>query len=145
MLWGKVLKGRTPGRRKQASLQRAKAATLVMIASNPELAGAGLRLVWPQLHEVEETPLKNGKTRTTVTYADREQCTAELVRKVMGAKSLEDLAEVTAEALATAILAKPEAVAQADRIRWSVPYSVQKDVKKLLAGDLKALRARTAK
>ena len=145
VLWGKVLKARTPGRRKQASLQRAKAATLVMIASNPELAGAGLRLVWPQLREVEEKQLKNGKTRTTVAYADREQCTAELLRKVMGAKSLEDLAEVSAEAIATAILAKPEAVAQADRLRWSVPYSVQKDVKKLLAGDLKALRARTAK
>ena len=84
VLWGKVLKLRTPGRRKRASLQRAKAAMLVMIASNEDLAGAGLRLVWPQLQEVEETELKNGKTRRTVTYADRAQCTAALVEKVNG-------------------------------------------------------------
>jgi ParB/RepB/Spo0J family partition protein len=138
----KIARGCLSSRRKKATLQRAKAAALILIDQNPELAGAGLRLVWPSLSQVDTRTLKSGAKRTAVTYADKAQSTETLVKKVMQARSVEEVHELLAEAMELAMLANGNAVANSRRITWLIPCGVRDEVRKLLAGDLKALRGR---
>jgi ParB/RepB/Spo0J family partition protein len=100
----KQLLARTGARRKQHGLARSKAIALLFIEANPNLAGRGLRLTLPGLRELEVKELKSGKERKKVIYADAEQCTAELIRRVNSASTEAQVNEVLAEAI---VAAKP--------------------------------------
>ena len=141
-LSGKQFKARTEANRKQRSLARFKAVAAVLVADNPKLAGRGLRLVLPALQNVETKTLKSGKPSTKVTYADAEQCTAELLRRVDAAASVEEGLEVLAEAFVAAELADESQLPQSKRIYWTPPLSAQKALKKHLAADIKAVKPR---
>ena len=69
------MKRRGAQSRKAHRLNRAKVLARRVLADNPQLAGAGLRLVMPQLREVEKTTLKNGSERLKVTHKGAEECT----------------------------------------------------------------------
>jgi len=138
-LAGKLLKARTAGRRKQHGLARAKAISLLVIGDNPELAGRGLRLTLPRLQDVELKELKSGKESRKVTYADAEQCKAELIRRVNAASTEAQVNEVMAEAIVAAILVDEHQLPQSKRIRWSLGDG---KVERLLAQDIKAARPR---
>ena len=139
-LSGKLFKARTAARRKQQSLARAKAVAQILVADNPELAGRGLRLVLPQLQDIEVKELKSGEKRTKVSYADAEQCTEELERRIEAAASADQVLEVMSEALIAALLADEHQLPQSKRIRWYPPFEAK--VEKLLASDMKAARPR---
>jgi ParB family chromosome partitioning protein len=141
-LSGKQFKVRTPANRKQRSLARFKAVAAVLVADNPKLAGRGLRLVLPALQNVEAKELKSGKPSTKVTYADSQQCTAELLRRIDAAASVEEGLEVLAEAFVAAELADDEQLPQSKRIYWSPPRDAEKALKKHLSTDIKAVRPR---
>jgi len=141
-LSGKQFKDRTAANRKQRSLARFKAVAAVLIADNSKLAGRGLRLTLPALQNVETKELKSGKPSTKVTYADAEQCTAELWRRVDAAASVEEGLEVLAEALVAAQLADEDELPESKRISWTPPMSAQKALKKHLAADIKAAKPR---
>jgi ParB/RepB/Spo0J family partition protein len=141
-LSGKQFKGRTPANRKQRSLARFKAVAAVLVADNPKLAGSGLRLVLPALQNVETKELKSGKKSTKVTYADSQHCTAELLRRIDAAASVEEGLEVLAEALVAAELADDEQLPQPKRIYWSPPSGAEKALKKYLSTDIKAVKPR---
>ena len=80
---GNLLKRRGSASRKQFALARVKAMAITLITDNPTLAARGLRLVTSQLQEVEVKELKTtGKTKEKVSYADAEQSTAYLVKRV---------------------------------------------------------------
>ena len=80
-----LLKRRGSASRKQFALARVKAMAIALITDNPTLAARGLRLVTSQLQEVEVKQLKTtGKTKEKVSYADAEQSTAYLVKRVDG-------------------------------------------------------------
>jgi ParB family chromosome partitioning protein len=138
-LSGKLFKGRTEARRKQQSLTRAKAVGLTLVADNPQLAGRGLRLVLPQLQDVEVKELKSGEMRTKVSYADAEQCTEELARRIEKATSANEVLEVLSEALVAAMLADEHQLPQTKRIYWHSPSTA---AEKLLGSDVKAVRPR---
>jgi ParB/RepB/Spo0J family partition protein len=138
-LAGKLLKARTAAHRKQHGLARAKAIALLVIGDNPELAGRGLRLTLPGLQDVEVKELKSGKKSTKVTYADAEQCKAELIRRVNAASTEAQVNEVMAEAIVAAILVDEDQLPQSKRIRW---FLGDGKVEKLLASDIKAARPR---
>jgi ParB/RepB/Spo0J family partition protein len=133
-----ILKGRTAARRKQQSLARAKALATVFIYDNRDLAGRGLRLVLPQLRDTEVKTLKSGEERSKVKYADGEQCTAELRRRVDVARTSDEVVEVLAEALLAGILADEHELPQTKRIHWGT--RVQSELEKTLASDIKALK-----
>lgn len=141
-LSGKQFKGRTAANRKQRSLARLKAVAAVLVADNPKLAGRGLRLVLPALQNVETKTLKSGKPSTKVTYADAEQCTAELLRRVDAAATVEEGLEVLAEALVAAELADESQLPQSKRIYWTPPMGAEKALKTHLAADIKAVKPR---
>lgn len=141
-LSAKQFKGRTPANRRQRSLARFKAVAAVLVADNPKLAGRGLRLVLPGLQNVETKELKSGKPSTKVTYADAEQCTAELLRRIEAAASVEEGLEVLTEALVAAELADERQLPQSKRISWTPPSGAEKALKKHLCADIKAARPR---
>jgi ParB/RepB/Spo0J family partition protein len=141
-LSGKQFKSRTSANRKRRSLARFNAVAAVLVADNPKLAGRGLRLVLPALQNVEPKELKSGKKTTKITYADAEQCTAELLRRIDTAASVEEGLEVLAEALVAAELADENQLPQSKRIYWTPPSGAEKALKKHLAADIKAVRPR---
>ncbi len=122
----------------QFSLARAKALAAILIDDNPRLAGRGLRLVLPELQEIEVKPLKSGGQRTKVSFADAEQCKAELLSRVDAATTPERVLEVLGEALVSGLVADERELPQSQRIHWSTP--VRSRVEKLLASDIKVLR-----
>lgn len=135
-----LLKKRTPARRKKYALARARAVAVQLVSDNPELAGRGLRLVSDQLQDLEVKPLKNGKSREKVLYADKEQSTAELLRRALGTKDPLEVIEVLAEALLAGIVADGEEVPGKDHIGWSTP--VAREIEKLMATEIKEVRPR---
>lgn len=135
-----LLKKRTPARRKKYALARSKAIVVQMIADNPNLAGAGLRLVSDRLQQVEVKPLKKGGTREKITYADAKESTADLLRRVDKATEPLEVIEIGAEALLAALLADDDETPNKDRIYWST--SVDAQLTKLLATEIKEVRPR---
>jgi hypothetical protein len=136
---GKLLKGRTGARRKQLGPARYKALALLFIDDNPQLAGAGLRLTLPALRDIEVKELKSGKERKKVIWADAEQCTEELRRRVKEASTEAQVGEVMAEAIAAAEAVDQEQLPQSKRIHWFMGH---REAEKLLAPDIKAARPR---
>jgi ParB/RepB/Spo0J family partition protein len=124
--------------RKEQSLARAKALAELVLSDNTQLAARGLRLVLPQLQEVEVTELKSGEKREKVLYRDAENCDKYLRNRIGEAKSADEVLELLADALIAALLADEREVPQSHRIHWW--SSAGNRAEKLLGNDIKAIR-----
>jgi ParB/RepB/Spo0J family partition protein len=135
-----LLNRRGKGTRRQRGLARAKAIAAVLLADNRELAARGLRLVLPQLQEVETKQLKSGAKRQKVSYADTDQCLSYLENRVEEAKTEAEVNELLADALIAGLLADQAELPQSKRVR--VGTHADEAVAKLLAADIKAVKPR---
>ncbi len=126
--------------RRQHGLARAKALAAVVLAHNRELAARGLRLVLPQLQEVEVKHLKSGAKREKVNYADVDQCVEYLRNRVEEAKTEAEVNELLVDALISKLLADQTELPQSKRVRWGT--HADEAVRKLLAADIKAVKPR---
>jgi len=136
-----LLKRRGSASRKQFALARVKAMAIALITDNPTLAARGLRLVTSQLQEVEVKQLKTtGKTKEKVSYADAEQSTAYLVKRVMDASSVNEVTELVGDAMIASLLADENELPQSKRVRGGLRASAE--VEKLLSADIKSVRPR---
>lgn len=138
---GNLLKRRGSASRKQFALARVKAIAIALITDNPTLAARGLRLVTSQLQEVEVKQLKTtGKTKEKVSYADAEQSTAYLVKRVMDASSVNEVTELVGDAMIASLLADENELPQSKQVRGGLRASAE--VEKLLSADIKSVRPR---
>ena len=136
-----LVKRRGGTSRKQFALARVKAMAIALITDNPTLAARGLRLVTSQLQEVEVKQLKTtGKTKEKVSYADVEQSTAYLVKRVVDASSVNEVAEIVGDAMVASLLADENELPQSKRVRGGLRASAE--VEKLLSADIKSVRPR---
>ena len=138
-----ALLNRTAGERKKFALAGMKAVAKIFVASNPEIAGAGLRLVRSQLQDVEVKPLKSGGSREKVSYADRDQSKAFLDERIDAARSVNELVGLLSETVLCALLADDNAVPQSKRIHWW--SSASYDAAQLMAAEIKEVRPRKTK
>jgi hypothetical protein len=136
----RLLDRRGKATRKQHGLVRAKAIAFVLLADNREMAAHGLRLVLPQLQEVEVKHLKSGEPREKVSYADTDQCLSYLENRIEEAKTEGEVLEVVGDALIAAFLADEAELPQSKRVRWWT--RAQDKATKLLAADIKAVKPR---
>jgi ParB family transcriptional regulator, chromosome partitioning protein len=136
----KLMDRRGAAARREQGLNRAKALAFILLSDHDGLAGRGLRLVLPQLREVEHKALKSGAKRQKITYADRVSANEYLWKKVEEARTESQVIEIVAEALVAATLADEAAVAPSDKVHWYSPGCSQAE--KLLAADIKAARPR---
>jgi len=134
----KLLARRGAATRKDYSLARARALAEVVLADNPNLAARGLRLVLPQLQEVETKTLKSGEAREKVTYKEAAECEEYLRNRISEAKTANEILELLADALIAAQSADERELAQSRRVHWWTPAAEK--VRKLLAPDAKAVR-----
>jgi ParB/RepB/Spo0J family partition protein len=139
----KLIARRGAKSRKEHSLDRARAIAEVILHDNPNLAARGLRLVLPQLQEVDVRQLKSGESREKVTYMEAEECDAYLRARIGEAKSANEVLELLADALIAATVADERELAQSRRVSYWVPAEEQ--VRKLLAADVKSVRPRRPK
>jgi ParB/RepB/Spo0J family partition protein len=138
---GNLLKRRGSASRKQFALARVKAMAITLITDNPTLAARGLRLVTSQLQEVEVKQLKTtGKTKEKVSYADAEQSTAYLAKRVNDCGSVNEVAEIVGDAIVASLLADENELPQSKRVRGGLRASAE--VEKLLSADIKSVRPR---
>jgi ParB/RepB/Spo0J family partition protein len=136
-----LIERRAGASRKQFALVRAKAMAIALITDNPTLAARGLRLVTSQLQEVEVKQLKTtGQTKEKVSYADAEQSTAYLVKRVMDASSVNEVTELVGDAMIASLLADENELPQSKRVRGGLRASAE--VEKLLSADIKSVRPR---
>jgi ParB family chromosome partitioning protein len=138
-----LMQCRAAAARKEHGLNRAKAIAAVLLADHDGLAGRGLRLVLPQLREVEHKKLKSGQSREKITYADRDAANEYLWTKIEAARSEAQVIELLTEAFVAAALADEAAVARSKRIHWYSPG--RKRAEKLLAAEIKAARLRRSR
>jgi ParB/RepB/Spo0J family partition protein len=134
----KLLARRGAASRKEHSLARARALAEIVLADNPNLAARGLRLVLPQLQEVETKTLKSGESRETVSYRDAGECEDYLRKRISEAKTANEVLELLADALIAAQTADERELAQSRRIHWW--SSAESRIAKLLAPDVKSVR-----
>jgi ParB family chromosome partitioning protein len=139
----KLMERRSAATRKEQGLNRVKALAAVLLADHDGLAGCGLRLVLPQLREVEHKTLKSGEARQKITYADRNSANEYLWKKVDEARTESQVIEVMAEALVASALADEAAVAQSNKVHWYSPG--RERAEKLLAADIQAARPRRSR
>lgn len=129
--------------RKEHSLARAQAIAEVVLSDNGNLAARGLRLVLPQLQEIEVKTLKSGEQREKVTYKEAEECEKYLRGRLAEAKSANEILELLADALIAATQADERELPQSRRVNYWLPAEAA--VKKLLATDVKSVRPRRQK
>jgi hypothetical protein len=138
---GRKLVGRRGAKtRREHSLARARALAALVLADNDRLAARGLRLVLPQLQEVEVKSLKSGETREKVTYKDTAECEQYLRSRIAEAKSANEILELLADALIAALASDERELAQSRRVSWF--SRAQDELEKLLAAEIKAVRPR---
>lgn len=133
-----LVRRRGKGTRREHGLARAKALAAVLLADNENLPARGLRLVLPQLQEVEVKTLKSGEERQKVDYAGIPECRTYIENRIAEAKSAEEVLELLADTLIAALVADEAELAQSRRIHWWSPAGDK--VKKLLAADVKAVK-----
>lgn len=127
--------------RKEHALARAKALAAIVIADNEKLAASGLRLVTAQLQEVEVKQLKtSAKTKEKVSYADPEQCSEYLRKRVEDARSVDEALELIGDSIVASLLADPEELPQSRRCYSRL--AAREEVERLLAADIKSVRPR---
>lgn len=129
--------------RKEQGLSRAKAVAAILLADHDGLASRGLRLVLPQLREVDHKKLKSGELRQKITYADRDAANEYLWKKIEEARTEGQVIEVLTEAIVAAALADEAAVARSNTVHWYSP--ARERAQKFLAADIKAARPRRSR
>ena len=107
-----------------------------------DLAAAGLRLVRPQLQDVETKKLKSGEPREKLTYATPEQATAWLLDRIDSSRSEAEVAEVLGEAIICALVADGRALARSNRVGWHC--RVAEAVRELLAPEIEEIAPKAA-
>ncbi len=95
----------------------------MLIADNERLAARGLRLMTPQLQDVEVKQLKSGASREKVSYADNEQCTEYLVKRVADAGSEGEVLEIVGDAMVASLLADENELPQSKQVRGGLRVS----------------------
>lgn len=133
-----LLRRRGKGTRREHSLSRAKALAAVLLADNENLPARGLRLVLPQLQDVEVKTLKSGEERQKVDYSGIPECQTYIDNRIAEAKSAEEVLELLADTLIAALVSDEAELPQSRRIHWWSPAGDK--VKKLLASDVKAVK-----
>jgi ParB/RepB/Spo0J family partition protein len=126
--------------RKEHSLNRARALAELILNDNPNLAAGGLRLLLPQLQEVEVKTLKSGESREKVTYKDAADCESYLRNRIEEAKSANEVLELLTDALIAALSADDRELPASRRIAWLSP--AKHAVSKLLGAEIKSVRPR---
>jgi ParB/RepB/Spo0J family partition protein len=133
-----LVKRRGKGSRREHSLARAKALAAVLLADNQNLPARGLRLVLPQLQDVEVKELKSGEERQKVDYSGIPECQTYIENRIAEAKSSDEVLELLADTLIAALVSDEAELPQTRRIHWWSP--VGDKVKRLLASDIKAVK-----
>ncbi|HEX4307074.1 MAG TPA: ParB/RepB/Spo0J family partition protein [Solirubrobacterales bacterium] len=133
-----LVKRRGKGSRREHSLTRAKAVAALVLADNENLPARGLRLVLPQLQEVEVKTLKSGEERQKVDYCGIPECQTYIENRIAEARSADEVLELLADTLIAGLVADDAELPQSRRIHWWSP--VGDKVKRLLASDIKAVR-----
>jgi ParB/RepB/Spo0J family partition protein len=133
-----LVRRRGKGTRREQSLSRAKAVAAVLLADNDSLPARGLRLVLPQLQEVEVKELKSGEERQKVDYSGVPECRTYLENRIAEARSADEVLELLADTLIAGLVSDEAELPQTRRIQWWSP--VGDKVKKLLASDIKAVK-----
>ena len=128
------LMNRNAAARRKHGLARKKAIAKILIANNPDLAGAGLRLVRPALKDIETKTLKSGEPRKKVSYADPAQATSWLLERVDGARSEAEVDDLLIETIICALTADGRALARTKRVGWHC--RVAGEVRELLASEI---------
>jgi ParB/RepB/Spo0J family partition protein len=136
----RLIERRGAARRKEHGLNRAKALAAILLADHDGLAAAGIRLVLPQLREVERKTLKSGESREKIVYADRTAAHEYLWRRIEEARSEAAVIELLSEAVIAAELADDAAIAQTHRVGWFSRGG--REAVALLADEVKAARPR---
>ena len=133
-----LVKRRGRGTRREHSLARARAVAAVLLADNQNLPARGLRLVLPQLQDVEVKQLKSGEERQKVDYSGIPECQTYIENRIAEAKSAEEVLELLADTLIAALVSDEAELPQSRRIHWWSP--VGDKVRRLLASDIKAVK-----
>jgi ParB/RepB/Spo0J family partition protein len=133
-----LVKRRGKGTRREHGLTRAKAVAAVLLADNQDLPARGLRLVLPQLQDVEVKTLKSGEERQKVDYSGIPECQTYVENRIAEAKSADEVLELLADTLIAALVSDESELPQLRRIQWWSP--VGDKVTKLLAGDVKSVK-----
>jgi ParB/RepB/Spo0J family partition protein len=133
-----LVKRRGKGSRREQSLARAKAVAAVVLADNENLPARGLRLVLPQLQDVEVKTLKSGEERQKVDYSGIPECQTYIENRVAEAKSADEVLELLADTLIAGLVSDQAELPQSRRIHWWSP--VGDKVKKFLASDIRAVK-----
>jgi ParB family chromosome partitioning protein len=133
-----LIKRRGKGTRREQSLARAKAVAVVLLSDNENLPARGLRLVLPQLQDVEVKTLKSGEERQRVDYSGIPECMTYIENRIAEAKSAAEVLELLADTLIAALVSDDAELPQSRRINWWSP--VGDKVRKLLASDIKAVK-----
>jgi ParB/RepB/Spo0J family partition protein len=129
---------RGKGSRREHSLSRAKAVAAIVLADNQSLPARGLRLVLPQLQEVEVKTLKSGEERQKVDYAGIPECQTYIENRIAEAKSADEVLELLADTLIAALTSDEAELPQSRQIHWWSPAGDR--VRKLLAADIRGVK-----
>jgi ParB/RepB/Spo0J family partition protein len=135
-----LIKRRGKGTRREHNLARAKAVAAILLSDNQNLPARGLRLVLPQLQDVEVKTLKSGEERQRVDYCGIPECMTYIENRIAEAKSAEEILELLADTLIAALVSDEAELPQSRRINWW--SSAGDKVKKLLASDIKTVKPR---
>jgi hypothetical protein len=133
-----LVKRRGKGTRREHSLSRAKAVAAVLLADNQNLPARGLRLVLPQLQDVEVKTLKSGEERQKVDYSGIPECQTYIENRIAEAKSSDEVLELLADTMIAALVSDEAELPQTRQIHWWSP--VGDKVKKLLSSDIKSVK-----
>lgn len=128
------LMNRNASARRRHGLARKKAIAKILIANNPDLPGAGMRLVRPALKDVEMKTLKSGEPRMKVSYATPGQATSWLLERIDGARSEGEVEDLLIETIICALTADGRALARTKRVGWHC--RVAGEVRELLAAEI---------
>lgn len=139
----KLIERRGAAGRKEHGLNRAKALAAIFLTDHDGLPAAGIRLVLPQLREVERKTLKSGAKREKIIYADRTACHEYLWNRVQEARTEGEVIELLTEAIIAGALADDAAIAQTHRVGWFSRGG--REAIKLLSAEIKAARPRRSR
>jgi ParB family transcriptional regulator, chromosome partitioning protein len=128
------LMNRSAADRRKHRLARKKAIAKILLANNPDLAGAGIRFVHPALQDIEVKTQKKGEPRKKVRYAEPRNAASWLSGRIDDARSEAEVDDLLTEAILCALLADNKAVARSRRFGWHC--RVAGEVRELLAAEI---------
>ena len=125
---------------KQRALVRFRVIAHMWVDAYPDVAARGLRIVLPQLREVETIQTKTAGPRQKITYVDRGEAKQYLHDQIDNARSVEEGIEVLAFAAAAALVADEDALTNAEKVGHT---GIGFEAAKALAADVKIVTPRT--